>query len=73
MKKYYDTLGIILVIIGLFLIIWGSISYTTYPNLLKIMKEAFATAWIQYFGGFILVLGGYALINHEYGTTNKKK
>lgn len=73
MKRFFETLGIILIIIGLGFLIWGSINYTTYPNLLKIMKEAFATAWLQYVSGLILIFGGYALINGDYGNRKKER
>jgi hypothetical protein len=73
MKRFYEVLGFIFVVIGLLLVIWGSINYTTYPNLIEIMKKAFAVAWIQYTCGLILIFGGFALLNKQINGNRKKK
>jgi hypothetical protein len=50
-KTFYVT--VVIFIVGLFFLVWGSIVYMSYPHLIEIMKNALKAAGIQYIAGFV--------------------
>ena len=50
-KTFYVT--VVIFIVGLFFLVWGSIVYMSYPHLIEIMKNALKAAWLQYIAGFV--------------------
>jgi len=65
MKKQLAK-SVVLMLLGLALIIWGSVIYNHYPQIKEmkqIMWEATKAAKYQYITGFILLIASYVVIS----------